>query len=163
MVELLAYLRQNGFQTWICSGGGIDFIRVIAEQMYGIPPQQVIGSSLKKEFIVKEGKSVLWRKAELASFNDKVVKPVNIDLHIGKRPIFAAGNVRSGGDIAMLTYSQGQAPLSLQLLLNHDDAEREFAYSEPDQASLTAAQEKGWQVVSLKKDWQRVFASQSSS
>jgi hypothetical protein len=163
MVELLAYLRKNGFQTWICSGGGIDFLRVISEPMYGIPPQQVIGSSLKKEFLEKDGKSVLWREAELASFNDKGVKPLNIDLHIGKRPVFAAGNVRSGGDIAMLTYSQGQVPLSLQLLLNHDDAEREFAYSEPDDASLTAAQEKGWQVVSLKKDWQRVFAFQSRS
>jgi hypothetical protein len=160
MRELITYLQKNDFQTWICSGGGIDFVRLISEPMYGISPQQVIGSSLKKEFIEKDGQWVLWRTDKLNSFNDKSEKPVNIDLHIGQHPIFAAGNVRNGGDIAMLNYSQGGKQKSLQLLINHDDAEREFAYAEADNASLKAAQNNNWQVVSMKKDWQRIFAFQ---
>lgn len=157
MIELITYLRNNGFQTWICSGGGIDFIRMISQPMYGIPPQQVIGSSLKKEFIEQEGTSELWRKAELGSFNDKTIKPVNLNLHIGKRPVFSAGNVRNGGDIAMLTYSQGNKYPSLQLLINHDDPEREFAYGESSNDSLNHAKQKGWQVISIKEDWKEVF------
>lgn len=160
MQELIAYLQKNDFQTWICSGGGIDFIRLISESMYGISPQQVIGSSLKKEFIEKEGQFAIWRTDKLNSFNDKIVKPVNIDLHIGQRPIFAAGNVRNGGDIAMLSYSQEGKQKSLQLLINHDDAEREFAYAEGDNASLTAAQINHWQIISMKKDWKQIFANQ---
>jgi phosphoserine phosphatase len=157
MRELLNYLRANGFQTWICSGGGIDFMRVITERIYGIPPQQVIGSSLKKKFTDKAGASVIWRLPEAARVNDKAGKPIGIDLHIGKRPVFAAGNVKSGGDIAMLTYSQGRPGASFQLMINHDDAQREFAYQEPDNASLNAAQANGWQVVSIQKDWKTVF------
>ncbi len=160
MQELIAYLQKNDFQTWICSGGGVDFIRLISESMYGISSQQVIGSSLKKEFIEKEGQFAIWRTDKLNSFNDKAVKPVNIDLHIGQRPILAAGNVRNGGDIAILNYSQGGKQKSLQLLINHDDAEREFAYAEADNASLTAAQTNNWQVISMKKDWKQIFAYQ---
>ncbi|MBJ7900304.1 MAG: haloacid dehalogenase-like hydrolase [Cyanobacteria bacterium RI_101] len=156
MLELLSYLRQQGFQTWISSGGGIDFIRAISEDLYGIPPQQVIGSSLKKEFRLLGGKGVIWRLPEVETINDQQQKPVGINLHIGKTPIFAAGNVRSGGDIAMLTYSQSAAP-SLQLLINHDDPRREFAYGEADQASLKAARANNWQVASIQKDWERVF------
>lgn len=161
MVELLDYLRDNGFQTWICSGGGIDFIRAVSQQLYGIPPQQVIGSSIEKEFIEQDGKFILQRLPQLGSFNDKAIKPVNIDLHIGRRPVFAAGNVKSGGDIAMLTYSQGREGASFQLLINHDDREREFAYQEADNASLNAAVARGWTVVSIKNDWQRVFSFQN--
>lgn len=157
MVELLEYLRANGFQTWICSGGGIDFMRVVSQPLYGIPPQQVIGSSGKQEFIQKDGKFVIWRLPEISRINDQAGKPVGINLHIGKRPVFAAGNERSGGDIAMLTYSQGRPGASFQLLINHDDAQREFAYQEPDNASLNAAQANGWQVVSIKNDWKQVF------
>lgn len=157
MVELLEYLRTNQFQTWICSGGGIDFIRVISQPFYGIPPQQVIGSSIKTEFIQKDGKSVIWRLPELGRNNDQAGKPVGINLHIGKRPIFAAGNERSSGDIAMLTYSQKRPGVSFQLLINHDDAKREFAYQETDNASLNAAQANGWNVVSIQKDWKSVF------
>lgn len=157
MVELLEYLRANRFQTWICSGGGIDFMRVVSQQFYGIPQQQVIGSSIKTEFIKKDGKPVVWRLPELGRNNDKTEKPVGIDLHIGKRPVFAAGNERSGGDIAMLTYSQGRSGHSFQLLVNHDDSKREFAYQEPNNASLNAAQANGWNVVSIKKDWKTVF------
>jgi hypothetical protein len=160
MRELIAYLQKNDFQTWICSGGGTDFVRLISEPMYGISPQNVIGSSLKKEFMEKDGQWVLWRTDKLNSFNDKSEKPVNIDLHIGQRPILAAGNVRNGGDIAMLNYSQGGKQKSLQLLINHDDAGREFAYAEMDNASLKAAQKNDWQVISMKKDWKRIFADQ---
>jgi hypothetical protein len=159
MRELLGYLQANDFQTWICSGGGIDFMRPISEPLYGIPQQQVIGSSGKEEFIEQDGKYVIWKLPELSRINDKEGKPIGIDLHIGKRPIFAAGNERSGGDIAMLTYSQQQPP-SLQLLINHDDGDREFAYQEPDHASLNAAAANGWQVVSIKNDWQTVFSFQ---
>jgi hypothetical protein len=157
MVELLEYLRANQFQTWICSGGGIDFMRVVSESLYGIPPEQVIGSSVKEEFIQRDGKYVIWRLPEIARINDRSGKPIGIDLHIGKRPVFAAGNERTGGDIAMLTYSQGRPGASFQLLINHDDAQREFAYSEPDNASLNAAQSNGWHIVSIQKDWKTVF------
>lgn len=157
MIELLEYLRDNQFQTWICSGGGIDFMRVVSQSLYGIPPEQVIGSSGKEEFIQQDGKYVIWRLPEIARINDHAGKPIGIDLHIGKRPVFAAGNERTGGDIAMLTYSQGRSGASFQLLINHDDAQREFAYQEPDNASLNAAEANGWQVVSIKNDWKTVF------
>jgi phosphoglycolate phosphatase-like HAD superfamily hydrolase len=159
MVELLDYLRGNGFQTWICSGGGMDFMRQISEPFYGIPPQQVIGTHIKKEWREQDGEMVIWRLPELVLVTDTVGKPIGIDLHAGKRPIFSAGNVRSGGDIAHLTYSQQQQP-SMQLMVNHDDGDREFAYSEPDNASLQAAAENGWTVISMKDDWQTIFAFQ---
>jgi hypothetical protein len=114
---------------------------------------------MKKELKVINGRWVLTRTAGLNSFNDMEVKPVNIDLHIGLRPLLAMGNVRSGGDIGMLNYSQGRRGPSLQLLVNHDDGEREFAYVEKDNASLSAAKAKGWLVVSIKNDWKSVFPS----
>jgi hypothetical protein len=158
--ELLAYLRANDFQTWICTGGGIDFVRFISEPMYGIMPQQVIGSSLEKAYRAIEGDNVIWRLPQIDLINDKAGKPVGIDRAIGQPPVFACGNVRSGGDIAMLTYSQSSPYSSFQLLINHDDAEREFAYSEPDNVSLNTAQQQGWTVVSMKHDWRQVFAWQ---
>lgn len=159
-LELLAYLRANGFQTWICTGGGIDFVRLISESMYGIIPQQVIGSSLEKEYRLVDGKNVIWRLPKIDLINDKEGKPVGMDRAIGQPPVFACGNVRSGGDIAMLTYSQSASYPTFQLLINHDDEEREFAYSEADNASLNAAQEKDWNVVSMKADWLQVFTWQ---
>ncbi|MEC4893831.1 MAG: HAD family hydrolase [Oscillatoria sp. PMC 1051.18] len=159
MVELMEYLRNNDFQTWICSAGALDFIRAISLEMYGIPPQQVIGSSTIKELTEKDGKLVLWRKDELNLYNDQLAKPVSIDLFIGKRPIFVAGNVRSEGDIGMLTYSQIQDNPSFQLLIDHDDEQREFAYSEPGDVSLNAARKNNWQVVSMKNDWKLIFNS----
>ncbi|PSR17947.1 haloacid dehalogenase-like hydrolase [filamentous cyanobacterium CCP3] len=161
MVELLGYLQDNGFQTWICSGGGIDFMRQISESYYGIPPQQVIGTRIQKDWREHDGKMVIWRLPEITLVANKEGKPIGINLHIGKPPIFSAGNVRSGGDIAHLTYSQQQQP-SMQLMINHDDAEREFAYTEPDNASLEAAAENGWTVVSMKDDWKTIFAFQGS-
>ncbi len=160
--ELLDYLSANGFQIWICTGGGIDFVRLISESMYGIPPYRVIGSAIKKEYRATDGLNDLWRLPELDLLNDKEGKPVGIDRTIGQPPVFACGNVRSGGDIAMLTYSQSAPYPSFQLLINHDDGDREFAYDEPDNASLNAARQYGWQVVSMKNDWRRIFATEVS-
>ncbi|AFE06934.1 acid phosphatase [Corallococcus coralloides DSM 2259] len=157
MLELLRYLRANGFQTWISSGGGTDFMRVVSEDTYGIPPQQVIGSDLKEKFDEGNGHPVLRREARLDHVNDKAGKPVGIEQHIGRRPVFAAGNVRSGGDIQMLQYTKEQPRPGFSLLINHDDAEREFAYQEKNDASLKAAHEGGWTVVSMRQDWKRIF------
>lgn len=158
MRELLAYLRDNGFKTYICSGGGIEFMRVVSQEIYGIPPEQVIGSAGVLHYQEENGKAVLTKTPKLLTFNDKQGKPAGIALHIGRVPIFAAGNVRTGGDIAMLRYSQSSKHPSLQLLVNHDDADREFAYSEKDSRSLNAAKEYGWTVVSIKDDWNVVFS-----
>jgi phosphoglycolate phosphatase-like HAD superfamily hydrolase len=160
MVELLRYLRANGFKTYICSGGGIDFMRVISAELYGIPSEQVIGSSGKKKFQQSDGRWTLARTDELNSFNDKEMKPVSIDLNVGRKPLLAGGNERSGGDIAMLRYSQSRKGPSLQLLVEHNDADREFSYDEPDNASLNAAKENGWMVVSMKHDWKTIFPPQ---
>jgi hypothetical protein len=162
MIELLEYLRANGFQTWICTGGTADFVRVISQYYYGVPPQQVIGTRFKQDFRQADGRWEIWRKPEIDSINDKEVKPVNIALQIGKRPVFVAGNVRSGGDIGQLRYSASRAGASFQLLINHDDAEREFAYQEKDGASLRAAKSGGWVVVSMKNDWRTIFDSPAS-
>jgi len=161
MLELLEYLRANGFQTWICSGGMADFVRVVSAQMYGIPPQQVIGSALKEEWVRRDGGGVLWRGGEIDRVNDKAGKPAGIDLQIGKRPVFAAGNVRSGGDVAMLEYAQARRGASFGLVIDHDDMEREFAYGEDDGATLAAAKANGWTVVSMKRDWKSVFPARS--
>lgn len=159
MLELLRYLRDHGFQTWISSGGGIDFMRVFSESLYGIPPQQVIGSSLEEKFETRDGQAVLWREPRVDHINDKAGKPVGNDLHVGRSPVFVVGNVRSGGDIAMLKASRLRHGPSFQLLINHDDARREFAYQEKDGASLRAAREGGWTVVSMRDDWKTVFAA----
>jgi len=167
MLELLAYLRANGFKTFIVSGGGIEFIRPWAEKTYGIPPEQVVGSSAKTKFEMRDGKAVLVRLAELNFNDDKEGKPVAINLHIGRRPIAAFGNSR--GDKEMLEYTQGGSGARFELLVLHDDAAREYAYGPakglPDanlgaftQAVYDEAQKEGWTVVSMKDDWKRIFA-----
>jgi phosphoglycolate phosphatase-like HAD superfamily hydrolase len=160
-VELLGYLRENGFKTWIVSGGGVDFMRVISEQAYGIPREQVIGSSMKLTFETKDGRPVLMKTAELNSFDDRDAKPQNIGLHIGRRPILAFGN--SDGDLAMLRYAKAGPGARLALLLHHDDAEREVAYDRdfklsPLVEALDKAGEYGITVVSMRRDWKSVFA-----
>jgi hypothetical protein len=157
MLELLAYLRANGFKTFIVSGGGIDFMRPWTEAVYGIPPEQVIGSIIKTKFEIRDGQPVLVRLPELNFNDDKEGKPVGIHQHIGRKPVLSAGNVFSGGDIAMLRYGQSRPGATLQLMINHDDAAREFAYDEPDDASLKAAAANGWTVVNLRNDWKTVF------
>jgi phosphoglycolate phosphatase-like HAD superfamily hydrolase len=161
MLELLDYLRANGFQTWIVSGGGVDFMRVFAEAVYGIPPAQVIGSSGKVQFEFRDGRPVLVKLPELSSFDDKEGKPGNIHLHVGRQPILAGGN--SDGDLAMLQYTAGGDGRSLALIVDHDDAEREYAYRGSPlgrlEAALVEAGQRGWTVVSMKDDWNRVFPS----
>src|SRR6266705_1412270 len=163
MVELLAYLRANGFKTFIVSGGGIEFMRPWTEGVYGIPPEQVVGSSGKTKYEMRDGKPVLVKLAEINFIDEKEGKPVGINQHIGRKPVLSAGNVFSGGDIAMLTYCQSHPGATLQLMVNHDDAAREFAYAEPDDASLKAAAANGWNVVSMKDDWKQIFAFEKSS
>jgi phosphoserine phosphatase len=157
MLELLEYLRSNDFHIWISSGGTVDFMRVFTEQTYGVPPERVIGTALRREVRLYGRKLLLWRLPQLESINDKDAKAVNIDRIIGRRPIFVAGNVRSGGDIGMMQYSNGRSVLSFQLLIDHDDDAREFAYQEPDSASLKAARAYGFTVVSMQRDWKTIF------
>jgi len=169
MHELIALLRSRGFTVWICSGSGVHFMRPAALAWYGIGPEHVIASRPKLEMreiadqptppeASPNRRLGLFAKPELESLNDREQKPVGIGQHIGRRPIFAAGNVGSEGDIAMLRWSQSNARPSLQLLVHHDDARREMAYDEPSNASLEAAAEYGWQVVRMASDWNKVFA-----
>ncbi len=159
--ELLTYLRVNGFKTYIVTGGGVEFVRVVAEELYGIPPEQVIGSSTKMKLDTVDGKTVLRKLPELASFDDRDEKVVNIALHIGRRPIFAFGN--SDGDLAMIRYTLGGDGPRMAWYLHHDDAEREFAYDRdfklsPLREGLDRAAEYGIGMVSMKNDWREVFA-----
>ena len=155
-LELLKYLRDNGFLTYICTGGTIEFVRSISKDFYGIHPYQVIGTSFKYEYV--DSSNIVFRKALFGSFNDKLEKPSNIRLHIGKKPVFACGNEGGGGDIAMLEYSQSSTYPSFQLMITHDDPVREFAYAENDTASLKASAKNKWHVVSMKNDWKNIFA-----
>jgi len=154
-LELLSYLRANGFKTFICSGGTIELIRAISADYYGIPKEQVIGTSFKYRFL-DSSRSIL-REPALDLLTDKAGKPVGIQLHIGKRPVFSAGNVRSGGDIEMLEFCQSNKYPSFQLMVNHDDSTREYFYQEKDSASLKASALNKWHVVSMKNDWKTIF------
>lgn len=160
MLELLDYLRANGFKTFIVSGGGIEFMRVFAEEVYGIPPEQVIGSSIRTTYEVRDGKPVLVRLPELNFLDDKEGKPVGINQHIGRRPIFAAGN--SDGDFQMLEWTTaGQGP-RFGMIIHHDDAEREWAYDRESpigrlDRGLGEAGRRGWLVVSMKNDWSAMY------
>ncbi len=159
-VELLEFLRANGFKTFIVSGGGVEFMRAFAEEAYGIPREQVIGSSGRLRYDARGEDVVLMKTSELNSFDDREVKPQNIGLHIGRRPLLAFGN--SDGDLAMLRYTKAGHDPRLALLLHHDDAEREFAYDRdfklsPLADALDRAEEYGIQLVSMKHDWAEVF------
>jgi len=172
MLEVLAYLRANGFKTFVVSGGGIEFMRPWMERVYGIPPEQVIGSSVKTTFEMRDGKPVLVRLPELNFNDDKDGKPVAINQHIGRRPIAAFGNSR--GDQEMLQYTQGGSGPRFELLVLHDDGAREYAYGPakglPDtklgaftQAVYDEAKKEGWTVVSMKDDWKQVFPAGPSA
>jgi phosphoglycolate phosphatase-like HAD superfamily hydrolase len=166
MLEVLAYLKANGFKNFIVSGGGIEFMRPWAEQAYGIPPEQVIGSSMKTKFELRDAQAVLVRLPALNFNDDKAEKPVGINQHIGRRPIAAFGN--SVGDQQMLEYVDSGPGTRFELLVLHDDAKREFAYGparglqDVKFGSFTSALEDhakkdGWTVVSMKGDWKTVF------
>ncbi len=156
-IELLNYLRANGFKTFICTGGTVEFVRSISEELYGIPKYQVIGTTFRYKF--SDSTVSILREPAIDVFNDKEGKPVSIQMHIGERPVFACGNEGGEGDIAMLQYSQSSKYPSFQLLIYHDDAAREYAYQEKTNASLSAAQQNGWHVVSIKTDWKTVFVN----
>jgi hypothetical protein len=162
MVELLAYLRANGYKTFIVSGGGIEFMRPWTEKVYGIPPEQVIGSSIKTKYEMRDGKPALVRLAEVDFIDDKAGKPVGINSHIGRRPIAAFGN--SVGDQQMLEWTQAGGGARLMMLVHHDDAVREFAYGAESNIGtfsdplMAEAKKQGWNIISMKNDWKRIFA-----
>jgi phosphoserine phosphatase len=160
MLELLAYLRANGFKTFIVSGGGVEFLRAWAEGVYGVPPEQVIGSSIKTKYVVKNGAPSIVRLAELNFFDDKAGKALAINQHIGRRPIAAFGN--SDGDFEMLEWVTAGAGTRFGLIVHHDDAEREFAYDRASRIGrlargLDEGPKRGWTIVSMKRDWKQVY------
>ncbi len=160
MLELLAYLRANGFKPFIVSGGGIDFMRPWTEKVYGIPPEQVIGSSIKTQFEWRDGKPVLVRLPELNFIDDGAGKPVGIQLYIGRRPIAAFGN--SDGDLPMLQWTTAGRGARLALIVHHTDADREWAYDRTSSIgrldkALDDAKANGWTVVDMKNDWKIIY------
>jgi phosphoglycolate phosphatase-like HAD superfamily hydrolase len=165
-LELLEYLRSSGFKVFIVSGGGIDFLRVFSEEVYGVPRENVVGSSIVTEYKVVEGKPALVRLPKLNFIDDKAGKPVGIHQHIGRRPILAFGN--SDGDFEMLEWTTAGEGPRLGLLVHHDDAEREFAYDRESSVGrlnrgLDEAAKRGWQVVSMKNDWKQVYPRQQAN
>lgn len=166
MLEVLTYLRQNGFKTYIVSGGGVDFLRAWAPAVYGIPPEQIIGSRLKTQFEIRHGEPVLIRQPEVEFITDKAGKPIAIQQIIGRRPIMAFGN--SDGDLQMLQWTTaGQGP-RLGVLVHHTDAQREWAYDRQSlfgrlDKALDEAQPRGWVVVDMKQDWRTIYPFQQSS
>ena len=160
MLELLDYLRANGFKTFIVSGGGIDFMRPWTEEVYGIPTEQVIGSSGKVKFEMRNGEPVLIKLPEINFIDDKEGKPVGIHQFIGKRPIAAFGN--SDGDLQMLQWTAAGEGKRLMVYIHHTDAEREWAYDRESSIGrldkgLDEANAKGWTVVDMKKDWKKIY------
>ena len=160
MIELLAYLRANGFKTFIVSGGGIEFMRPWTERVYGVPPEQVVGSSIKTKFEMCDGRPTLFRLPELNFIDDKAGKPVGINEYIGRHPIAAFGN--SDGDIEMLQWTTMAGGARFGLIVHHTDAEREYAYDRDTpfgrlDKALDAAALNGWTIVDMKNDWKRIF------
>jgi hypothetical protein len=163
MLEVLSYLRANGFKTYVVSGGGVEFMRVFAEQAYGIPPEQVIGSRIKMQYAMRNGKAELLRLPEVEFIDDKEGKPVAINATIGRRPIMAFGN--SDGDFQMLEWTTAGAGPRFGLIVHHTDAEREWAYDRTSHIGqlirgLDEAQQHGWIVADMKKDWNAMYPLQ---
>jgi phosphoglycolate phosphatase-like HAD superfamily hydrolase len=160
MLELLAYLRANGFKTFIVSGGGVEFMRVFASEAYGIPPDQIVGSMGKLKYEMQNGKPALIKLPEVLFIDDKQGKPEGIQNFIGQRPVFAFGN--SDGDQQMLEWTAGGSGTRFMALVHHDDAEREWAYDRKSHIGTLdkawdEANDKGWTVVSMKDDWKEIF------
>ncbi len=166
MLELLAYLRANGFKTYIVSGGGIDFMRPWAERIYGIPPEQVVGSFAKLEYQIKDGNPVLVRLPEPDFIDDGPGKPMGIQRFIGRRPIAAFGN--SDGDLQMLQWTTAGDGARFGLIVHHTDADREWAYDRESSVgrldkALDEAEQRGWTLADMKKDWKKIYAFEASS
>ncbi|MBA4030783.1 MAG: haloacid dehalogenase [Planctomyces sp.] len=160
MLELLAYLRGQGFKTYIVSGGGVEFMRPWAEKVYGIPPEQVIGSSIKTKYELRDGQPVFVRLPEINFIDDKAGKPIGIHQFIGRKPIMAFGN--SDGDYEMLEYVTTSSKPGFGLIVHHTDPEREYAYDRQSpigrlDRALTDAPQRGWTVVDMKADWKQIF------
>jgi hypothetical protein len=166
MLELLAYLRANEFKTFIVSGGGIEFMRPWAEATYGIPPEQVVGSSLKMRYEQGDNGPSIVKLAEVDLIDDKAGKPVGIQRHIGRRPILAVGN--SDGDYEMLEWTTAGAGPRLGVLVHHTDSQREWAYDRDSAVGrlargLDAAPDRGWTIVDMARDWRCVFAGEKAA
>jgi hypothetical protein len=162
MLEVMQYLRASGYKTYLVTGGGQDFVRVYSDQVYGIPPEQVVGSAADTKFgYDKDGKATLTKVPKVLLVDDKIGKPVGIHLMIGRRPVAAFGN--SGGDQQMLEYTQAGDGARLMMLVHHDDAAREYAYGSTSKvgtfsdALMAEAKKRGWVVISMKSDWKRIF------
>ena len=160
MLELLSYLRANGFKTFIVSGGGVEFMRPWTEKVYGVPPEQVIGSSIKTKFEMRDGIPTLFRLPEVNFIDDKAGKPIGINEAIGRRPIAAFGN--SDGDLEMLQWTTLSAGVRFGAIVHHTDAEREYAYDRQSDVgrldvALEAAAVNGWTVIDMKRDWKVIF------
>jgi len=155
MLELLDYLRANGFKTFIVSGGGIEFMRPWTEAVYGIPPEQVVGSSIKTKFEMSKDGPVLVRLPQIDFIDDKEGKPIGINSHIGRLPVAAFGN--SDGDLQMLEWTTAAEGARFALLVHHTDAEREFAYDKGAEKALGAAKANGWTVVDMARDWKMIY------
>lgn len=163
MLELLKYLRANDFKTFIVSGGGIEFMRPWTDKVYGIPPEQVVGSSIKLKFEMRDGKPVLVRLPDIDFIDDKDGKPVGIQMHIGRRPIAAFGN--SDGDLQMLQWTTAGPGARFGLIVHHTDGEREWAYDRQSAVgrldkALDMASSQGWTVVDMKHDWKTIYPPQ---
>jgi hypothetical protein len=166
MTELLRYLRDEGFSTWIVTGGGSHFVRALAEDAYGIPPEQVVGSMIDSEYRVIDGVGQIWKLPELAFIDDRGGKPVGIDRSIGRRPVLAFGN--SDGDYEMIEYTTTGPGPSLGLILHHTDAAREWAYDRDShvgrlERGLDDAAAKGWVVVDMAADWSRIYSGDAGA
>ncbi len=160
MLELLEYLRENGFKTYIVSGGGVDFMRAIVTEVYGIPEEQIIGSTIKTEFKLNNGNPEIIRLSELDFIDDKEGKPINIHKIIGKKPIFCGGN--SDGDLAMMQWTASNTEASFMLYVHHTDSIREWAYDKDSHIGrfdkgLDEANKKSWTVVDMKNDWEKIY------
>jgi hypothetical protein len=163
MRELLDYLRANGFKTWIVSGGGVEFLRTMSEELYGVPPEQVVGSSIRTKYELRNGKPAIVRLPEIEFIDDKAGKPVGIHKFIGRRPIAAFGN--SDGDFEMLEWTTSAPGARLGVIVHHDDAQREFAYDRASHVGrlnrgLDEGPARGWTIVSVKNDWKQVYGKQ---
>lgn len=161
MLELLSYLRDEGFQTWIVSGGGVHFVRAFAEEAYGIPPEQVVGSATPTEY--DEDTQTVVKLPGIAFVDDKAGKPLGIDSRIGRRPIFASGN--SDGDFQMMEYTMAGESLRFAMILHHTDGEREFAYDRESSVGklsrgLDEGPDRGWLIVDMAKDWKKVWPTE---
>lgn len=163
MRELLDYLRANGFKPYLVTGSETGFIRALSESYFGVPPEQVIGTSFKTSLEDKDGKLSILRLPEVGHYNDKQSKVLAIDLHIGRKPIFAAGNDGNAGDIYMLRYTtQTGGKPGFGLIISHDDDRRDATYTDKDGATMKAVGQYGWTKVSIKEDWKALFPTASN-